>query len=249
MVYARFEQLQETQIIEDYQKLKQGGNYTEYVDKFEELKEHVRLLNGDTQPESYYISGFLSGLNDELKSAVKMFKPTTLQAAYDLGRDQSATIETITRKLKGNTRSFTPAPNSNTNKGVTQNHTTPPKGPFKMLTQLEMSAKREKGLCFNCDEKFVPDHKCKQKISYMILSEDEELAYLQTHTTTEGGDKIEVEEILMTINAINGSDSITTMKFTGAYEGHKLEILIDSRSTLSFSRESTAHKLGKVANG
>lgn len=51
LVSTRFEQLLETQINKDYQKLKKGGNYIDYVEKFEELKEHVRLLNGtDTQP-------------------------------------------------------------------------------------------------------------------------------------------------------------------------------------------------------
>lgn len=115
-----------------------------------------------------------------------MFKPSTLQVAYDLGRDQSTTIEAITRKLKGNTRSFTPVPNSNTSRGVSQNYTTSSNGPFKMLTQSKMSAKREKILCFNCDEKFVLDHKYRQKISFMILSEEEELAYLQANAAKEG---------------------------------------------------------------
>lgn len=49
-----------------------------------------------------------------------------------------------------------------------------------------------------------------------------------------------MEEILMTINAINGSNNITTMRFTGSYERHDLHILIDSGSTLSFIGESTA---------
>jgi hypothetical protein len=32
--------------------------------------------------------------------------------------------------------------------------------PFKRLTPAEMAAKREKGLCFNCDEKFLRGHRC-----------------------------------------------------------------------------------------
>ncbi|KAH7681920.1 hypothetical protein IHE45_05G088400 [Dioscorea alata] len=32
--------------------------------------------------------------------------------------------------------------------------------PIKCLTPSEMATRREKGLCFNCDAKFVPGHKC-----------------------------------------------------------------------------------------
>lgn len=31
--------------------------------------------------------------------------------------------------------------------------------PIKLLTASEMAARREKGLCFNCDSKFTPGHK------------------------------------------------------------------------------------------
>lgn len=36
-------------------------------------------------------------------------------------------------------------------------------GPFKRLTEAELAEKRSKGLCFKCDEKFVPGHRCPSK--------------------------------------------------------------------------------------
>jgi len=33
--------------------------------------------------------------------------------------------------------------------------------PMKRLTWYEMQIRRAQGLCFNCDERFVPGHKCK----------------------------------------------------------------------------------------
>ncbi|KAL0297738.1 UNVERIFIED_CONTAM: hypothetical protein Sradi_6825900 [Sesamum radiatum] len=36
-----------------------------------------------------------------------------------------------------------------------------PSLPIKHLSPLEMHARRVKGLCFNCDERFVPGHRCK----------------------------------------------------------------------------------------
>ena len=33
--------------------------------------------------------------------------------------------------------------------------------PIKKLTSEEMQARRDKGLCYNCDEKYSRNHKCK----------------------------------------------------------------------------------------
>ncbi|KAL0013161.1 hypothetical protein SO802_000230 [Lithocarpus litseifolius] len=33
---------------------------------------------------------------------------------------------------------------------------------IKKLTPTELKERRDKGLCFNCDEKFVPGHQCKK---------------------------------------------------------------------------------------
>ncbi|KAL0373235.1 UNVERIFIED_CONTAM: hypothetical protein Scaly_1005100 [Sesamum calycinum] len=41
-----------------------------------------------------------------------------------------------------------------------------PSLPIKHLSPLEMHARRVKGLCFNCDERFVPGHRCKPSNSF-----------------------------------------------------------------------------------
>ncbi|KAL2243478.1 UNVERIFIED_CONTAM: hypothetical protein Sindi_0465800 [Sesamum indicum] len=40
-----------------------------------------------------------------------------------------------------------------------------------------MRARREKKLCYNCDEAFVPGHNCKVRYSYVLMNEDEVKAY------------------------------------------------------------------------
>ena len=44
---------------------------------------------------------------------------------------------------------------------------------FKKLTPAEMDDRRAKGLCFNCDEKFVRGHRCK-RLFYIQSVDDEE---------------------------------------------------------------------------
>ena len=36
-------------------------------------------------------------------------------------------------------------------------------GTSKRLTDIEFQARKEKGLCFRCNEKYSADHKCKMK--------------------------------------------------------------------------------------
>ncbi|KAH6778320.1 hypothetical protein C2S51_009632 [Perilla frutescens var. frutescens] len=66
----------------------------------------------------------------------------------------------------------------------------------------------------------------------MMIEEEEEFNLLEykedcggqiTHITT-------TEEVLVSLNALKGNASITTMRFIGSYQGHQLQILVDTGS-------------------
>ena len=40
--------------------------------------------------------------------------------------------------------------------------------PIKHLSKAEMRARREKGLCYNCDEKFTREHRCAKQKLYLL---------------------------------------------------------------------------------
>lgn len=46
--------------------------------------------------------------------------------------------------------------------------------PIRRLSPAEMDARRAKGLCFNCDDKFSPDHRCKSKQFLLLLADEGE---------------------------------------------------------------------------
>jgi hypothetical protein len=50
----------------------------------------------------------------------------------------------------------------------------PPSTPLNIhkLTQEEMVEHQLKGLCYNCDEKYFPRHKCKEQNIFMDISKD-----------------------------------------------------------------------------
>lgn len=48
--------------------------------------------------EQYFLSSFLSGLNDELRPMVKMLQPTTIRQAAEKARLHELSLEAFTRK-------------------------------------------------------------------------------------------------------------------------------------------------------
>ncbi|KAH6786761.1 hypothetical protein C2S52_006313 [Perilla frutescens var. hirtella] len=225
VVSARFEDLKESKIIMEFNKLKHQGSYEEYVEKFEELKSCMLLFNMDYS-EGYFMASFMSGLSEDLQAAINMFQPHSLYQCIELGRNQLQTLEGITKRLKSSVRPLSTQQHqgfrrSDTpNPGLPKPNSTPLKPPTKLLTATEMAARREKGLCYNCDEPYVFGHRCKNRIHYMIMSEQEELTYLQDTPVPkedslppDPGEEL-MEEGHIFINAISGSEGLTTLRAT-----------------------------------
>ncbi|KAL2455358.1 RNA-directed DNA polymerase [Abeliophyllum distichum] len=49
--------------------------------------------------------------------------------------------------------------------------------PFRRLSEAELQAKKEKGLCFKCDEKYTIGHRCKNKELQVLLVQEEGESY------------------------------------------------------------------------
>ncbi|KAL2492925.1 Uncharacterized protein Adt_28553 [Abeliophyllum distichum] len=92
----RFSETTGEEVVEAFSKIRQFGSITEYQEKFEELKTQV-MLSLPHLPETYYISIFTSGLKGEIKSMVKMLKPTYLTQAFEIATLQENTISAINR--------------------------------------------------------------------------------------------------------------------------------------------------------
>ncbi|KAK9287680.1 hypothetical protein L1049_016118 [Liquidambar formosana] len=76
-------------------KLNQESNVQIYQEKFEELANRTSGL-----PEEFFVSCFISGLKEEIKAGVQMFKPTNMVETIGLAKLQEASIEAITKKAR-----------------------------------------------------------------------------------------------------------------------------------------------------
>ena len=183
-------------IIGEFNKLRQTGSVEEYHESFEELKAFM-VAKHRSLDEDYYIKSFVSGLKEEVAKMVQLLSPTTLTQAIYMAKMQEGLLEASQKKSKTplkpynyptsystppsksystpkstlstpNTSSHTKNANSSTSPSFTTNST-----PIKKLSYAEMRSRKEKGLCYNCDETFKPGHKCKQQQLFMLALEEE----------------------------------------------------------------------------
>ena len=98
-----------------------------------------------------------------------------------------------------------------------------------------MKRKRCVGLCFSCDERYTPDHRC-QKSQLLLIEglEEEDDDSEQRHDT---------EEAEITLQALTRSDSPKMIHTIAETHCQKLITLIDSGATHNFINEKTAHLL------
>ena len=84
-------------MVEEFNKLKQVGSVMDYQLQFEKLK--ALMLNHNLYlMEAYFISSFLSGLNEELRPMVKVLQPRTLKHAADSSRLHEQIVEALMKK-------------------------------------------------------------------------------------------------------------------------------------------------------
>ena len=162
-------------------KLTQQGSVSTYLFEFEELANRVVGL-----PQAVLLTCFVAGLSPEIRREVQILQPLTLAQAAGLARIQEEKFleqhhasrprpspVTTTPTLPSSSsfpRTHTAAPqpltpNSNTLSPPFPPPLHPPPPSTKRLSPEEITSRREKGLCFTCDEKYHRGHRCSALIS------------------------------------------------------------------------------------
>ncbi|KAH6764195.1 hypothetical protein C2S51_015444 [Perilla frutescens var. frutescens] len=137
VVAARFEDIRETKKVAKLNKLKHTGNYMDYVNKFEELKECLLKCNREAYTEAYFVACFLGGLSDGLRTTVLMFNPTTLEQAVELGKNQLIKLKKITKKQKEASKAYKLIKNYSYPKEVTSSPSCPSQTLIEEPTYLQ----------------------------------------------------------------------------------------------------------------
>jgi hypothetical protein len=177
----------------------------------------------------------LSGLKDEIRLPLRMLNPVTLAAAFGLAKLQEEYILSTRRSSRPTTASYnfnkslswTSPGSSSTAAGPSslplQRSTSA--FPIQKLSPAQMKERRDKGLCYNCDEKWNSAHKCKSpKLFLMHGGEsftDENLEALSCDDSVDGSDPqdapivTEVTDPEISLYAIAGTINPNTMRLIG----------------------------------
>ena len=123
---------------------------------------------------------------------------------------------------------------------------------IKRISAVEIQLRRDKGLCYWCDEKFSTAHKCPNKQIMMLLfddtenSEDSESGVVPPD---KGEASVESEhtEHHLSLNALNGSTSVGTLRFQGQIGKISVQVLVDGRSSDNFIQPRIAKFLKLLA--
>ncbi|KAG8363631.1 hypothetical protein BUALT_Bualt19G0042500 [Buddleja alternifolia] len=217
----KFDDIDRELMIGDFNKIHQTSTVSHYIEQFEELKSYMLIFNKDF-PDDYFIASFISGLRKDIKGSVMTLKPPNLLQAISLAKRQETTINVIIHRASSMHKpSLPPKPPYRAPPPSTSSHPRfspqPPKPSFqphrKLLTTVEMRARREQNLCYNCDEVFVPGLRCKQRQVYMIMTQDEEDVYCQEIPEPNTfSDPPTPEDMTISINAISGSSDMNTLR-------------------------------------
>ncbi|XP_058733853.1 uncharacterized protein LOC131605523 [Vicia villosa] len=240
-------------------KLRQHGSVTEYQASFEKLGNRVIGL-----PPDAILNCFISGLIPEIRSELAVQRPQSITHAIGLAKLIEAKLKDSKPKFKGPYGSTPFQPNNPkqtplsptmaaVSKPADSQPTSLPRFPIRRITPTQQAERRAQGLCFNCDEKFIPGHKCSNGKFLLLMVDDE----ISTAANDDISEDIPSEAVLNTDidetyfqlspQAASGQFSPKTLKFKGLIDGLVVSVLIDTGSTHNILQPRIATHL-KIPN-
>lgn len=200
---------------------------------------------------------FINGLHDEIGRDVKAMEPRTLSKALALAKifEEKYSTNTKPKQFPNTTRNFsqnntitnktnqvTPKPTDATPKtNLPPLLPTPHIKPFNLSNQninkkspTEIPLRREKNLCYFCDEEFSLSHRCPSRQVMLLQLEDEE--EIQSDSIAGGveEEKTGLDNHHLSLNTMKGFNGVGTIRFTGEIGSIRVKILVDGGSLDDF---------------
>lgn len=258
LICQRFSTAGYENVVGQFNKLVQKGKVEDYITQFDELKTYVMAQEGFHR-ESYYVDNFVSGLKEEIAQYLYNQKPKSMQEARDLARGQEHFLTVLDKRYKATSvtakysalyqKSSIPVKSNSDLVQPAANSKSSTEG-FRKLSMAELTERKQKGLCFHCDQKFEPGHDCRKKKLYLLMGDnssncdpDEELALIWEAECPAPDNKPPKNEVKVSLNAMTGSKGACTLKVQGYLKGKLIHILIDSGSTHNFLSQHLAKQL------
>lgn len=178
-------------------KLTQTATVADFQSSVEDL---MNKVEGISKPlESFCITGLKSDIHRKLLFS----KPSSLMEAFALAKAYEARLDEAKLKIYQSpwwpikttpliivprpiaTSTHTSSPSSPSRPPPTSPHPTPPllpapfttpspSLPIHRFTPADVKAKRENSLCYNCDQKWSPSHRCRSRFLCLLGRDDQD---------------------------------------------------------------------------
>ena len=135
-------------------RLRQTSMVAMYKAEFEAMSNRIKGLS-----PLHKLSCFPSGLKDEIRLPMRMLNPQSLNEAFGLAKIQEEYELSCKKSVK-----FQQETGKGSLLGLPKRNVvveSKPRIPIKRLTPAQMDERRNRGLCYNCDEKWGVGHKYK----------------------------------------------------------------------------------------
>ncbi|XP_024018362.1 uncharacterized protein LOC112090683 [Morus notabilis] len=263
-ILHRFSRAKDGDPTERLMALRQEGTVTEFRDRFEALAASMRGIP-EPIFWGAFLNGLREDVRAEVKLLRPINLQEVMDLAQQIGESNEAVDRLRRGKLgrgwrnEGLGREMGPGERPNVQPGYSRSslQSTPGKEPnpsprthfwstpqsglaeggtgFKRMTDEEYQRRRAKGLCYRCDEKFSPGHRCKNRqLQVLLVSESD----AEEEENAEEAEEEPADEIGgmagLSLNAMMGIASSDTMKLKGAIGEREVLILIDSGASHNF---------------
>ncbi|XP_019425047.1 PREDICTED: uncharacterized protein LOC109333920 [Lupinus angustifolius] len=227
-------------------KLTQTGSISVYYLKFMALANRSIGLSDEA-----LLNCFVGGLHKEIKRDVVAMAPPTLLRAVALARLYEERYTSVPKAFNSTyTHKYSPISSQtvgnvtnsigsskpmlkSTNSGLLPT----PVGPslrnsnVKRISPAEMQLRREKGLCYFCDDKFTFNHKCPNRQLLFLQLEDDAG---ESTISVEVPQDEQVIDHHLSLNALKGGLGIGTIRFVAHIDKLPITVLIDGGSSDNF---------------
>jgi hypothetical protein len=110
---------------------------------------------------------------------------------------------------------------------------------IKRISPAEMQLRRDKGLCYWCDEKFSFTHKCPNRQLMMLHYDDPVEDHVfdtipEPDITTINDLTLNQPDHHLSLNAMKGTNNMGVLRFSGSIDHIKVQVLIDGGSSDNF---------------
>ena len=110
------------------------------------------------------------------------------------------------------------------------------------MSPLELREKREKALCYNCDQKYTTTHRCRSRYLLLLGTDDDDGQLLNSSLDDSHSDE-DIPGDISSLNALMGHPYVRALCLEGSFGAHRFHVLIDSGSTYNFIKPTIVEHL------